>query len=122
MPATRWFPRDPVAVPAARHWLVDQMLASGCDRRAQDAALCISELAANALAHTEGVFGVSVGHQDGTTHISVTDESTTVPQVLEPGDTTPSGRGLLIVQSVSSRWGYDRNGDEGKTVWFDLDD
>ena len=30
------------------------------------------------------------------------------------------GRGILLVESLASRWGTEVNGD-GKTVWFELD-
>jgi hypothetical protein len=42
-----------------------------------------------------------------------------MPEVLDPGADEVSGRGLLIVDRVSDRWGIDQFL-PGKIVWFEL--
>jgi hypothetical protein len=37
-----------------------------------------------------------------------------------PGPDTVTGRGLLLVDALTDRWGAERTGD-GKVVWFELD-
>jgi hypothetical protein len=36
------------------------------------------------------------------------------------GPTSPTGRGLHIVEALADRWGVDKTA-EGKTVWFEID-
>ena len=38
----------------------------------------------------------------------------------EPGTTRTSGRGLYLVDTLSTRWGVESE-TEGKRVWFELD-
>ena len=52
--------------------------------------------------------------------IEVTDEGGELPDVPEASDDATSGRGLALVETLSSAWGVEsRPG--GKTVWFEVD-
>ena len=44
---------------------------------------------------------------------------TNVPTVGHPEPTAPSGRGLALVEALSSDWGT-QNRPGGKTVWFEV--
>jgi len=75
---------------------------------ADDAALIVAELGANALLHTDsgdigGAFHVSLIVSDDTVSISVTDSgsSKTTPQVEQAGDDDTHGRGLAIVTALA---------------------
>src|SRR5437868_642500 len=86
------------------------------------AELVISELATNAVRHSHsgqagGLFGVTVHAGGGLLLLAVLDEGgPTSPCIQPPDDVRPTGRGLLLVDELTTRWGVD--GDEcGRTVW-----
>jgi serine/threonine-protein kinase RsbW len=88
-----------------------------------DALLCVSELATNAVLHSRsgrpgGRFTVRTAVRAGRVRVEVEDEGGPWrPAGAEHGQ---SGRGLAIVGEVASRWGRD-DGDAGRTVWFEID-
>jgi hypothetical protein len=51
--------------------------------------------------------------------IEVADQSTKPPTVRAPEPDEIGGRGLRLVDSVSSAWGFDAHHD-GKTVWCEV--
>ncbi len=89
-----------------------------------EAILCVSELATNALLHTasgnEGEFEVIVQQGGSWIRIAVTDEgSSTTPTARALDATTEDGRGLGLVALIADRWGQ-RGNEHGRTVWFEL--
>jgi anti-sigma regulatory factor (Ser/Thr protein kinase) len=128
---------EPVSVPAARRFVADGLSTWGLSRLADDATLCVSELAANAALHSASPFmHVTLGrHRDGV-RISVEDDGqvpvrAVVPRPSFPDPEDPSelvlaeeattGRGLAIVSILASDWGVETT-DSGKRVWFELTD
>jgi serine/threonine-protein kinase RsbW len=92
---------------------------------AADAVLLTSELAANAVLHTDsggsGRFAVAVRHVPALVHVEVTDGGLpAVPTVNPRGRLGPSGRGLVLVDQLATRWGH-KGGPPGRIVWFELD-
>jgi two-component sensor histidine kinase len=89
-----------------------------------EAVLCVSELAANALLHTAsgngGMFEVIVQRGESSVRIAVHDDgSHQVPEARTFDAISEYGRGLGMVALVADRWG--QSGDEhGRTVWFEL--
>jgi anti-anti-sigma factor len=117
------------ATAAARH-LVDRACRSwGVTRVADLAELIITELVSNGVRHARTELEVRVGlrrHQPGTAgwarhlHLSVRDGSPAVPARGAGGDTlAESGRGLLVVEALTHRWGWTPLPD-GKVVWATL--
>jgi hypothetical protein len=51
--------------------------------------------------------------------IEVWDPDPALPAVQEPGPTSESGRGLLIVECLADAWGH-HPADGGKVVWCEL--
>ena len=84
--------------------------------------LLVSELATNALAHSNsgrgGSFTVAVIHRAGDVRVEVADQGGT----WAPGDgaRTESGRGLLVVFTLARACGITGD-DSGRTAWFELD-
>jgi anti-sigma regulatory factor (Ser/Thr protein kinase) len=114
----RTFPSEPRAVTAARLFVRRELTDVPADIR--DAAeLMTSELTTNCVRHAGTDFEVTV---DANEHIriAVTDTGEGEPEVLSPAPTAESGRGLLIVSKLASRWGV-IPAEPGKTVWFMLD-
>lgn len=136
----RDFPGDVREVGAARRFVAGVLEGSP----ARDMLLiCVSELAANAIEHTEsgagGVFTVTVGRstgepatgepatgkqagqsRGGTAFVAVTDEGGAgEPGIRQAGDMSEGGRGLALVDACSSRWGH-RDAGRGRTVWAEV--
>jgi hypothetical protein len=82
----------------------------------------VSELCANAIAHTAsgrgGVFTVEVDcPRDGIARVAVTDDGgPTVPAAGRLDLMAEGGRGLAMVAACTSRWGF-REAYPGRTVW-----
>ena len=116
----RVFAGDAGQVRAARRFVAGVL--GGCPATG-DALLCVSELATNAVLHSRsgrpgGRFTVRAMRQAGSVRVEVTDEGG--PWGHERDGDGQSGRGLLIVGELASRWGRD-DGGAGRTVWFEID-
>jgi hypothetical protein len=53
--------------------------------------------------------------------VTVRDPSPAEAKLRDPSPIDEHGRGLRVVDAVSSAWGSERVGDDGKAVWFELD-
>lgn len=89
------------------------------------AVLLASELLANVLVHTDQPAGM-VAAVTGTRparelRIEVSDSGDELPHQRAPGELASSGRGLVLLELLSDRWGVQPN-PYGKTVWFLLDE
>ena len=95
------------------------------DDRLGDAVLLTSELVGNALRHGRPPAELVIDSLPDAVTIGVGDRNPTLPGTTpsEPDPEQTSGRGLLIVQALSTRWGVTprREGGAGKTVWFTVD-
>ena len=91
---------------------------------AGDAALIVSELAANAMLHgglRDRLFKVRLTHTRGTLRLAVSDpRGERLPQLRTPADDECFGRGLLVVDALASRWDVEPRV-VGKTTWAELD-
>lgn len=89
---------------------------------ADDAVLVTGELLVNVLLHTEGgaVLTLEVLPEPvRRVRLSVQDRSSVWPRRRTPGETSTSGRGLLLLDAVAQRWGIEPRG-EGKAVWCEI--
>jgi len=116
----REFPGAAGQVREARRFLAGVL--DGCPA-GDDALLCASELATNAVLHSRsgrpgGRFAVRAAVRAGRLRVEVEDEGG--PWRPAGGQNAQSGRGLAIVGQLASRWGRDDYGDR-RTVWFEID-
>lgn len=114
--------RQSVAV--GRHWIVSTAVEQGITGMAnQVLELLSSELLANAVLHGPATsdIGLRMERGEDVVRVSVSDAGTRSPVVLHNEPTAPNGRGMAIVEAMSSRWGVDEHEDGGKTVWYELD-
>jgi serine/threonine-protein kinase RsbW len=81
--------------------------------------LLVSEVATNALVHGAGDVRVDVHTQGGAVRIEVSDDSTALPVPRDAGPEGENGRGMALVEALSSDWGTEARPD-GKTVWFEV--
>ncbi|MFJ7187225.1 ATP-binding protein [Streptomyces bacillaris] len=92
----------------------------------ESAELVLSELVTNALraeAPGDRMIGVRIECRErgGLLRLEVSDAGEGRPVVRQPGDLDAAGRGLLIVEALTYRWGVDeRQAGIGKTVWAEL--
>lgn len=85
-----------------------------------NAELLVSELVTNAVLHGAGAITLQLPFDPPGLVVAVTDTGDRLPVVSAPPPTDQSsGRGLLIVDALSSEWGVEqRQPPPGKTVWF----
>jgi anti-sigma regulatory factor (Ser/Thr protein kinase) len=83
------------------------------------ASLLVSELATNAVRHAQSGFSVSIDETADAIRVEVRDAGGGIPVVGAPRLEEVSGRGLLIVKTMSDSFGIE-TGKAGKTVWFTL--
>lgn len=76
---------------------------------ADDGALVVTELVANAARHTKGrLIRVTVSRPaDGQVRIDVVDRSKTRPERRHADELAECGRGLNLVEALTARWGTD---------------
>ncbi|MGI8335283.1 ATP-binding protein [Actinomadura scrupuli] len=110
----------PEAVGQARDLVGTVFAGWGLD--ADTARLIVSELATNAVrVCAPDQYVVVRAHLTGSVPtIEVWDCSDETPVAGDPGLTDESGRGLLLVGLLSSRWGVRPRTEGGKVVWAEL--
>lgn len=108
----------PTSAVAARRF-VRQVL-DGWEYSDVDAVLvCTDELVTNAIVHVCSDIDVVVRRRGGVIRVEVYDRSIRPPlRRVHPVD-AERGRGLAIVEALSSRWGVTPTG-TGKLVWFEI--
>ncbi len=116
---SRTFPAIAREVPHARRFLTTH---AGHLPLADDAALCVSELATNAIQHSTsgqpgGHFTVSIVLTPAVLLVEVSDQG--APWAPHPGPDDQRGRGLHIVGQLAICWGTTPT-PTGRTVWFTI--
>jgi len=119
----RTYPAVPAEVAGVRRFLAGLLATSPA---ADDAVLCLSELASNAIVHSRsrepgGSFTVRVQLTGQRLRVEVSDQGGPWHPRTRPSPDEPSGRGLLIVGELASRWGCAGHRRSGWTVWYELD-
>lgn len=85
------------------------------------AVLLTSELVTNAIKHSPGeVVILTITSTCDQFRVDVHDTSCSLPQTLTAPVDAEAGRGLLLVSSLSTSWGYHQT-PAGKAVYFALD-
>jgi anti-sigma regulatory factor (Ser/Thr protein kinase) len=105
------------SVTAARHSIRGTLggLPDGVVERVE---LIVSELATNAVRHARTPYDLTV--QTGSVvRIAVRDGSPVPPSIQHPDPTAIGGRGLLLVDHFSDRWGSELI-PGGKVVWAEV--
>jgi anti-sigma regulatory factor (Ser/Thr protein kinase) len=132
--APRVATRTPVpvtrSIATARAFTMRTMQKWGADSRGNDAAAVVTELLTNALRHAladvtaggqvSSSWPIRLGLADPGPYVicAVADPSTDVPSPRHPDWQDEGGRGLLVVASLSDRWGCcAAPGGQGKVVW-----
>jgi hypothetical protein len=116
---TRGFAFSRNAPRAARHFAVDAVARLGAEQLAEDVALVVTELAANAIVHARTGFTVGLSGGREALRISVCDG---IPAAGGTGASLGAEplHGLYAVAALASRWGVEPLGQAGKAVWAEL--
>jgi hypothetical protein len=120
-PVRRRFPGRDLSPSAVRRFLDDVLLDWGIAvGPTRDTVLLLgSELAGNAVEHTSTGFTVSIRVEGMQARIDVYDTGAVLPTLLQPTTEADHGRGLLLVDRLSSAWGASP-APGGKVVWFEV--
>jgi hypothetical protein len=103
-----------------------ELITEACGRWEQpdlagSACIVATEMVNNVVAHAGTPMSVLLALHGDTMSVAVRDGSTTLPRFAGPvSPTSYGGRGLLLIDSVSARWGHLALPD-GKVVWALLD-
>jgi anti-sigma regulatory factor (Ser/Thr protein kinase) len=116
-------PAEPASVKRARDF-VARTVAADVDDPAE-VLLMTSELVTNVVGHVGSAVTITVS--DGPiVRIEVHNHEAATEAFRDllhhsprPADSSPTGRGLLLVRSLASRVGLDDDADGGKVVWFE---
>ncbi|MCX4728347.1 SpoIIE family protein phosphatase [Streptomyces sp. NBC_00440] len=114
---------DPEGLAEARAVLRGALEAWGLEELVDDVELAAGELLVNVLLHTEGgaVLTLEVLPEPvRRIRLWVKDRSSAWPRRRTPGEAATSGRGLMMIDAVSARWGVEPRGD-GKAVWCEFE-
>lgn len=107
------------SVRAARRVVADALEDSHFTGDADTVLLLVSELVTNAIRHAATPFDLAVRVDGSQVTVEVVDHDRTHPPRLRnprPDDT--SGRGLRIVDELSTSWGTEPVAPDAKRVWF----
>ena len=121
--AVRTFALSRDAPAAARHFAVGKLRCWGIADLAEDVALVVTELAANAVRHAHSGFTVVLSSRPDVVRVSVRDASPLPPAGFSgSGSVLPVAplHGLGAVNAMASHWGAESLGSSGKTVWVEL--
>lgn len=115
-------PPDLGSAREARRFVADCASRLGRPEVAELAQLLVSELVTNAVAHARTSVAIQCVPTDEGLRIVVCDGSSDLPAPRHPDPWDERGRGLLLVESLASRWGTRYVPPQGKAVWFELAD
>lgn len=134
-PPPRSSPRDPSEVqvhlrlplgsgaedlPAARRAVAELVGRSHANVDVTDVTLLADELVSNALRHAGGASEIVISASADSLCVEVIDPSPALPALSPAGPRQDRGRGLAIVEQLSSAWGADPLPVGGKSVWFEV--
>ena len=106
----------PPSVPEARRWTVTTLRSWGLEATAWSAAQVVSELATNCTLHARTDFVLRLDVEGSCVRVEATDSARGGLHARQYSSTATTGRGLRIVESLSTAWGVEPTG-TGKTVW-----
>lgn len=111
----------PSCVARIRRFAVDACRTSAAGVDCDTVALLVSEVATNALVHGTGEVKVRIVPGPPGVRVEVLDGSPALPALRTATALDEGGRGIALVEALSTAWGSEATAD-GKTVWFELSD
>jgi hypothetical protein len=113
-------PDDATAPRVGRRQVARQLDCWGAGDLTDVARACVSELCTNALMHSATGARVVAALDARRAVVLVHNGGTGEVGRADPDEDGVGGRGLMLVEALASRWGW-QVGAEGTTVWFEVD-
>lgn len=114
-------PPDESSVRTARGITRRHLTIWGRAAHSEAAELLVSELVTNAVRHAPGgPIRLTLTLRPAGLRGEVEDAGADLPLIRPSSAEDESGRGLLLVEHIATRWGCRPSGG-GKAVWFDID-
>lgn len=110
---------ETLAPRTARRFVDETLRRWDCADVLETVTLLVSELVTNAVVHARSDAEVSVVLHHDVIRVEVTDTSVEPPQRRDPQPHEPNGRGLAMVDKLTTAWGVEVTG-AGKVVWFEV--
>ncbi len=112
-------PPEPTSATRARV-LARERLGASCTQQTLDiVALLVTELVTNAILHARTPLLLTLERRPGHVRICVEDQSSEQPRLQRYEADAITGRGLALVEQLSSSWGVDGTA-SGKVVWCEV--
>ncbi|MCO5970896.1 ATP-binding protein [Actinoallomurus soli] len=117
--AFRQLPPAPTAPGEAREWAAKVLARWNLTGVADDLQTAVTESVTNALRAGAGsIHALIEWHwSTDTVELQVWDDAPGRPQPRRPDFVAETGRGLFIVEALSTAWGHHPGADGGKVVW-----
>lgn len=115
------WPRDPSSVSLARRYVTERLTEHGETALLDTARLVVSELVTNAVRHARVDFELVLARVGDRVLVRVRDTAPGRPEVRNVPVDSVDGRGLALVEMVSSDWGVTQESDGSKWVWAAFD-
>jgi serine/threonine-protein kinase RsbW len=110
----------PASVRSARVFTAEALGDGGVESSVIElAVLLVSELVTNATVHAQSKIRVTVHVDTHWVRVEVDDEGPGKPVLRPSSPSQIKGRGLAVVDRLSTDWGTDLHEDH-KTVWFEI--
>ena len=116
----RALPSTPASAREARRFVDDALSHPQVEPVAYAATMLVSELVANVVLHSGTPLEVVVTVDGARVRVEVHDGSPRMPVRKHYSSLSGTGRGLVLVDRMSSAWGTEAT-PAGKFVWFELD-
>lgn len=107
-------------VARARRFLAETLKTWGISDLYLDAVTVVSELVTNAIVHAPAPGELRLSLLPDVLRVAVTDSGAGAPEPRHASATREGGRGLYLVNALTSAWGMEPLADGGKVVWAEL--
>ncbi len=115
-------PPTPGSVAVARRWCPQRASLAGFSVEIDTVALLVSELVTNVVLHARTGCELVVIPTGNTLRVEVHHASNALPEGTLHGDPAAlSGRGLVLIDALSTQHGAEALPGGGKLVWFELE-
>ncbi|GHA08231.1 MULTISPECIES: ATP-binding protein [Streptomyces] len=114
-------PCEPESARRARLLIASALSAWAIEELVDAATLVVDELLTNTIEHTRcRASRITIRRlTEDRVRIGVSDTCRDLPDMRQPGSGAESGRGLVLVDALCDRWGYDQHR-TWKVVWAEL--